>query len=204
MEASGEAEYAAFEEKVKRTVYIDNLSPQVTEAVLKTALNQFGNVVSVQFIPNYMEPKSIPRVALVEMENSKQASQIVSEMANFPFMMSGMPRPVRACAAEREMFDDRPRKPGRKIHCRWSGPQEPDFEVAKKIKHLVRKHTSEASFLLKQQLAEEEKLANQQAETLKANHKKYELIDNVLGDGTAKRLGRHYNMNVTNMSVTDA
>ncbi|CAL5439946.1 unnamed protein product [Camellia sinensis] len=45
---SAEAEYAAFEEKVRRTVSIDNLSPQVTEAVLKTALNQSGNVDKVQ------------------------------------------------------------------------------------------------------------------------------------------------------------
>lgn len=149
MEPSAEAEYAAFEEKVKRTVYIDNLSPQVTESVLKTALNQFGNVTNAEFIPNYMEPASIPLAALVEMENSKQARQIISEMANFPFMMSGMPRPVRARAAEAEMFDERPRKPGRRIQCRWLSPEDPDFEVAKKIKNLTRKHATESSFLLK-------------------------------------------------------
>lgn len=149
MESSAEAEYAAFEEKVKRTVYVDNLSPQVTEAVVKTALDQFGNVTNVQFIPNYIGPKNIPCAALVEMENSKQARQIISEIANFPFMMSGMPRPVRACAAEIEMFDDRPRKPGRKIQCRWLDPEDPDFEVAKKIKNLIGKHASEASYLLK-------------------------------------------------------
>lgn len=149
MESSAEAEYAAFEEKVKRTVYIDNLSHQVTEPVLKTALNQFGNVTNVEFIPNYMEPKTIPLTALVEMENSKQAKQIVSEMSNFPFMMSGMPRPVRARDAEPEMFDERPRKPGRKIQFCWLSPKDPDYEVAKKIKNLTRKHASESSFLLK-------------------------------------------------------
>ncbi|CAL5394989.1 unnamed protein product [Camellia sinensis] len=191
---SEEAEYAAFEEKVRRNVYIDNLSPQVTEAVLRTALNQFGNVEKVQFIPNYTEPRSIPRCALVEMENSKQAKQIVSEMGNFPFMMSGMPRPVRARAAEMEMFDDHPRKPGRKIKFRWLDPQDPDFKVAKELKLLTRKHAAESSFVLKVQLAQEEKLANQQAETLKANYEKYELIEGVLNDGSANRLARHYNM----------
>ncbi|CAK9174556.1 unnamed protein product [Ilex paraguariensis] len=195
MESSAEAEYAAFEEKVRRTVYVDSLSPLVTEAVLKTALNQFGNVCSVQFIPNYTDSKNIPRAALVEMENMKQAKQIVEEMANFPFMMSGMPRPVRARAAEVEMFDERPRKPGRRIQCCWLDRTDPAFEVAKKIKHLVRKHASEASFLLKSQLAEEEKLANQQSETLKANYKKHELIEGVLTDGTANRLARRYNIN---------
>lgn len=196
MESSAEAEYAAFEEKVKRTVYVDNLSPQVTEAVVKTALDQFGNVTNVQFIPNYIGPKNIPCAALVEMENSKQASQIISEIANFPFMMSGMPRPVRACAAEIEMFDDRPRKPGRKLQCRWLDPKDPDFEVAKKIKDLIGKHASEASYLLKTQLGLEEKLASRQAESLKANYKKFELIDKVLADGTAKKLGSCYNINV--------
>ncbi|KAL7251128.1 hypothetical protein ACSBR1_013040 [Camellia fascicularis] len=191
---SEEVEYAAFEEKVRRNVYIDNLSPQVTEAVLRTALNQFGNVEKVQFIPNYTEPRNIPRCALVEMENSKQAKQIVSEMGNFPFMMSGMPRPVRACAAEMEMFDDHPRKPGRKIKFHWLDPQDPDFKVAKELKLLTRKHAAESSFALKVQLAQEEKLANKQAETLKANYEKYELIEGVLNDGSANRLARHYNM----------
>ncbi|KAM7479644.1 hypothetical protein LguiA_027857 [Lonicera macranthoides] len=197
MDPAAEEEYVAFEKKVKRTVYIDNLSPKVTEAVLESALNQFGNVKNVQFIPNYLEPKSMPRAALVEMEKDKQVSHVIEELANYPFMMSGMPRPVRACAAEMEMFDDRPKRPGRRIQCHWLDPKDPDFEVAQKIKRLVRKHSSEASYLLKQQLAEEEKLSNQQAETLKTNYKKYELIDNIIGDGTARRLAQHYNMNIT-------
>ncbi|MFS8025845.1 putative nucleotide-binding alpha-beta plait domain superfamily, RNA-binding domain superfamily [Helianthus anomalus] len=46
-------EYVAFEEKVKKTIYIDNLSPQVTKAVLESAINQFGNVKDVQFVPTY-------------------------------------------------------------------------------------------------------------------------------------------------------
>lgn len=148
MSSTEEAEYAAFEDKVKRTVYVDNLSPQVTESVLTTALNQFGNVQNVQFIPNYTEPKNMPRCALVEMENVKQAKQIISEMSNFPFMMSGMPRPVRARDAEIGMFDNRPRNPGRRIICRWLDPQDPDFRVAKKLTNLVKKHNEEAAFLL--------------------------------------------------------
>jgi len=194
MSSTEEAEYAAFEEKVKRTVYIDNLSPQATESVLKTALNQFGNVQNVQFIPNYTEPKNMPRCALVEMESVKQAKQIISEINNFPFMISGMPRPVRARDAEMEMFDDRPRKPGRRIICRWLDPQDPDFQVAKKVKSLVRKHNEEAAFFLKLQLEKEEKLAEQQAEILKANHKKYQLMDGVTVDGSANKLARLYGM----------
>ncbi|KAJ4723426.1 RNA-binding family protein isoform 1 [Melia azedarach] len=194
MESSTEAEYAAFLEKVRRTVYLDNLSPQVTESVLKTALSQFGTVKNVQFIPSYTESKNIQQFALVEMDNSNQAKAIISSMGEFPFMMSGMPRSVRARAAEVEMFDDRPIKPGRKIQCRWLDPDDPDFEVAQKLKHVVRKHTAEASFVLKQQLDQEEMLAKQQADSLKQNYKKYELLDSIMADGTANRLARHYDI----------
>nr|XP_027126896.1 uncharacterized protein LOC113743036 isoform X2 [Coffea arabica] len=191
MAASAE-EYAAFEERVRRTVYMDNLSPQVTENVLKAALDQFVNVVNVQFIPNYINPQSLPRAALVEMETLNQASAIIAEIADSPFMVLGMPRPVRACAAEVEMFDSRPKKPGRKITYKWLDHEDPDFEVARKIKVLTRKHAAETEFLLNHQLKEEENLANQQLETLKAHYKKYELIDGVLSDNTAKKLADRY------------
>ncbi|PON64020.1 Splicing factor-like protein [Parasponia andersonii] len=187
-------EYAAFEERVRRTVYVDNLSPLVTEAVLRTALDQFGTVKSVQVIPNYIVPGNIPRCALVEMENSKEAKAVVSEITQLPFMISGMPRPVRARPAEVEMFDDRPRKPDRKILCRWLEPSDPDFEVAKRLKHLCREHSRETEFLIKRQLQEEEKLAKKQADELKTHYKKHELIEGVMSDGTAQRLGRRYNL----------
>ena len=49
-----------------------------------------------------------------------------------------------------------------------------------------------AGSFLQQQLAEEEKLHNQQNETLKANYRKYELIDGAQGDGTIKLLAARY------------
>ncbi|GLT69299.1 hypothetical protein SLA2020_414590 [Shorea laevis] len=194
--SAAQADYAAFEEKVKRTVYLDNLSPKVTEAVVKMALNQFGTVKSVQFIQNYMEPRNIPQFALVEMENSRQAKAVVSEISQFPFMMSGMPRPVRARPAEVEMFDGHPIKPGRRIQCRWLEASDPDFKIATEIKRLTWKHAAEVAFLLKQQLQEEEKLARQQQDKLKGHHKKYEMIDSIMTDGTARRLARRYNMHI--------
>ncbi|XP_057804579.1 uncharacterized protein LOC131019958 isoform X6 [Salvia miltiorrhiza] len=130
---------------------------------------------SVQFISIYLESKNAPQAALVEMENPKQASSIITEMGSYPFMILGMPRPIRASAARLEMFDDRPRKPGRKILCRWLDPKEPEFQ---------------------EQRAEEEKLASQQSETLLAQYKKYDLLQAVFEDGSAKRLGRHYEMPV--------
>lgn len=194
--SAAQADYAAFEEKVKRTVYLDNLSPKVTEAVVKMALNQFGTVKSVQFIQNYVEPRNIPQFALVEMENSRQAKAVVSEISQFPFMMSGMPRPVRARPAEVEMFDGHPIKPGRRIQCRWLEASDPDFKIATEIKRLTWKHAAEVAFLLKQQLQEEEKLARQQQDKLKGHYKKYEMIDSIMTDGTARRLARRYNMHI--------
>ncbi|XP_073126686.1 ASI1-immunoprecipitated protein 1 [Henckelia pumila] len=186
--------YASFLEKVRRTMYIDNMSPGATETVVKAAFDQFGEVLSVHFIPNYLQPKNFPKAALVEMKNPKQAEEIIGAMEVYPFMILGMPRPVRARPAKLEMFDDRPRKPGRRILCRWIDPKDPNFEVAQKIKKLVKTHAAEASFLLMEQLKEEEKLAAQQNETLKANFRKYELIDGVHEDGTATQLARYYNM----------
>ncbi|XP_059295740.1 uncharacterized protein LOC132049094 [Lycium ferocissimum] len=189
-------EYAAFLKKVNRTIYIDNLSPVATESVVKAALDQFGNVIQVKFIPNYLEPKNIGQAALVELENPEQAKTIVSEISNSSFMVCGMPRPVKAQAAEAEMFDDRPRKPGRKIVCKWLDSSDPDFEVAKKIKLKIRKQAEEAKFLLKQQLEEEENLAKKQTEILNASYKKFELIDTVVGNRVADRLAERYRVRV--------
>ncbi|OAY28478.1 hypothetical protein MANES_15G070000v8 [Manihot esculenta] len=199
MESTAEAKYAAFEEKVKRTIFLYNLSPQVTKAVLRKALDQFGTVVSVSFIPNYLESRNFT-CALVEMEDSVKANKVISSISQCPFMVAGMPRPVRARQAEVEMFDDRPVKPGRRVSCNWLNPRDPDFEVAKKLKRLTRKHAAEASFLLKHQVGREEKLHKQQAETLRANFKKYETIAGVLSDRTAQKLAGHYGMRVSDDS----
>ncbi|XP_021980459.1 uncharacterized protein LOC110876600 isoform X1 [Helianthus annuus] len=184
-------EYVAFEEKVKKTIYIDNLSPQVTKAVLENAINQFGNVKDVQFIPTYFASCGVC-AALVEMESAKQAEEIICEMGDSPLMISGMPRPVRAQKAQVEMFEDRPKKHQRTIVCRWMDPSHRNFELARKIKDLTKKHAAEVQYIMKLQLEEEEKLHKQQSETLKTNYKKYELIDGVQADGNVNRLKAEY------------
>ncbi|XP_059309897.1 uncharacterized protein LOC132061031 [Lycium ferocissimum] len=192
-------EYAAFEDKVKRTVYIDNLSPLAKESVVKAALDQFGNVIQVKIIRTYLELKSMGRAALVEMQNADEAKTIISEICNSPFMISGMPRPVRARSAVVEMFDDRPRKPGRRMMCCWLESSDPDFEVAMKMKRIVRCHAKEANFLLKRQLEEEEKLAKEQSESLNTIYNKYELVQHVCNSGTATRLSKHYKMRIADV-----
>ncbi|XP_051114301.1 uncharacterized protein LOC127239950 isoform X2 [Andrographis paniculata] len=190
---SDEEEYAEFIKKVRRTVYIDNISPKVTESVMKAAFNQFGNVIEVQFIPPFMQPSGAPQAVLLEMENRKQAVQIVEGLQSCPFMIAGMPRPVRAKAAEVTMFDDRPRKPGMTIKCRWLHRKDPNFETSQKIKALVIKHSKEASFVL--EVVEEERLDKLQAETLGIQCKKLDLIERICTDGSVSHLSRQYGSN---------
>ncbi|KAL8193378.1 hypothetical protein R6Q57_026513 [Mikania cordata] len=191
MGTSAEKEYAAFEEKVKRTIYVDNLSHQVTKSVLENAFNQFGNVTNIQFIPNYFISCNV-YAALVEMESTKQAEEIIGEMNDSPFMISGMPRPVRAQKAKAGMFEDRPKRVQREIRCHWMDPNHQNFEVANNIKQLTKKHAVEATYMMELQLEKEEKLHQQQSDTLKANYRKYELIDSAQADGTVKRLATRY------------
>lgn len=193
---SSTEEYTAFEQKVSRTVYIDNLSPHVTESVIRTALDQFAIVKNVKFLPNYTGPSNLPQCALVEVDSAKKAEDIISMIRQYPFMMSGMPRPVRAQHAVIEMFDDRPIKPNRNITARWLEPSDPDFEVAKDLKNLTRKHAAEIEFMHKLQLEEEEKLAKQQQDTLEVHYKKFKMIDGIMADKTALRLARKYNLNI--------
>ncbi|KAK1295470.1 hypothetical protein QJS10_CPA16g00552 [Acorus calamus] len=102
-----EKECAEFEAKVKRTVFVDNLSPQVT----------------------------------------KKARSVIEDMRNLPFMICGLPGPIRVQKAKAEMFGDRPRVPDRKIPFQWIGPNDTDFEVAQEMKRLVKRQTTEASLL---------------------------------------------------------
>ncbi|XP_071735167.1 ASI1-immunoprecipitated protein 1-like [Rutidosis leptorrhynchoides] len=191
MEQSLKDAIASFEEKVERTIYIDNLSPQVTKSVLETAFGQFGTVTNVQFMPTHFASCCV-YAALVEMQSVKQAVDIVGEVNDSPFMISGMPRPVRAKKACAEMFGDRPQKRDKPIVCSWMDPSDPKFEAAKKFKELTKRHAAEAAFLMEQQLADEEKLHKQQNETLKANYRKYDLIDGAQGNGTIKNLQDYY------------
>jgi hypothetical protein len=142
-------EYKEFEEKVKRTVYIDNLSPLATDAVIRMALSQFGNVKNVNFVTNYTVPFDIPRSALVEMETEKDAEHVVNMLDEFPFMMCGMPRPVRAKRAAEEMFNDRPWKPDRKLEFCWVGPTDPDCQNVRKFKIMSKRHEVENLSLIK-------------------------------------------------------
>ncbi|KAJ4825696.1 hypothetical protein Tsubulata_001189 [Turnera subulata] len=160
---------------------------------MRTALEQFGTVKNVEFIQDYLVP-NLPGCALVEMESSKAAESVVSTITGCPFMISGMPRPVRAFLAKPGMFDDRPPMPGRRVTLQWLKPGDPGFEAAKKMKRLVEKHTAQEMKLHKMDAELEENLSKKQAEVLKSVHKKYDSLDGVATDGSARRLAKYYNM----------
>ncbi|OEL33839.1 hypothetical protein BAE44_0005144 [Dichanthelium oligosanthes] len=187
--------YKEFEEKVKRTIYLDNLSLLATDAVIMMALNQFGNVRNVNFLTNYTVPFDIPQSAFVEMETEKDAESVVTMLDEFPFMVSGMPRPVRAKRATAEMFNDRPLKPGRKLEFCWVGPTDPDCHDVRKFKLMSKRHEVENLALIKNQLQEEALLAKHQQDNLNCNYRKLESIDSVILSGWVNHLTRIYNLN---------
>ncbi|XP_040381814.1 uncharacterized protein LOC102720619 [Oryza brachyantha] len=189
-------QYQEFEDKVKRTVYLDYFSHQATETVIKTALSQFGTVREINFLVNYTIPFSIPQSALVIMETEKDAVAVVNMLNEFPFMMSGMPRPVRAVRATSEMFNDRPRKPGTKLEFRWVGSTDADYHIVKKLKLMSRRHELENLALVKHELEEEHFLAKHQEEILNCNQRKLETVDSIMLSGKFNRLSHIYSVSV--------
>ncbi|XP_062227239.1 ASI1-immunoprecipitated protein 1-like [Phragmites australis] len=189
-------DYADFEEKVKRTIYIDQLSPQVTSPVIKAALAQCANVVNVEFIVNYTIPYDIPCAVLVELDDEMQAKAAVELMNDFPFIIGGMPRPVRATYAKPEMFRDRPPRPGIKKEFCWVKQGDDEHETMKKLKNLAKRQEAENMALVKTQLEEEKELAKQQQELLDGNCKKYDMLDTVIQNGTIKNLAHRYGVNL--------
>uniref|UniRef100_A0A0D9WBH9 RRM domain-containing protein n=1 Tax=Leersia perrieri TaxID=77586 RepID=A0A0D9WBH9_9ORYZ len=189
--------YADFEKKVKRTIYIDHLSPQVTSSVIKAALAQCANVVDVEFIFNHTIPYDIPSAALVELDDEIQAKAALDLMNDFPFIIGGMPRPVRGTCAKPEMFRERPPCPGMKKEFRWVKQEDGvEYEGMKKLKILAKRQEVENMALIKNQLEEEKELAKQQQESLDGNYKKYDMLENVIQNGDMKSLAQHYGVSV--------
>jgi len=60
----------------------------------------------------------------------------------------------------------------------------------------VEKDSNHFVFTSQHTLAEEEKLAKQQAITLEANYKKYEMTEQIQKDGSIARLASHYGINM--------
>ncbi|XP_010240658.2 uncharacterized protein LOC100834153 isoform X1 [Brachypodium distachyon] len=190
-------DYADFDARVKRTIYIDHLSPLVTKEVIKAALAQCANVVSSEFIVNYTIPYDIPSAALVELDDESQAKAAVDLMNDFPFIIGGMPRPVRATYAKPEMFRDRPLRPGLKMEFRWVKQGDPEYDGMNKLKILAKRQDAENMALIKNNLEEEQELAKQQQETLDGNYKKYDMLETIMQSGNIQNLAQHYKVNLS-------
>lgn len=110
-----------------------------------------GRVETVEFLPNQVFPfENLAQAALVEMESEKKAQAVVETLTDFPFMLSGMPRPVRAKRAWLELFPDRPTRPGKKpIEFRWVEPRDPDSDNIKKLELMAKRHQAERIALIK-------------------------------------------------------
>lgn len=190
-------DYADFEKKVKRTIYIDHLSPQVKESAIKAALAQCANVVHVEFIVNYTIPyKDIASAALVELDDDVQAKAAVELMNDFPFIIGGMPRPVKAIHAKAEMFRDRPPCPGlRKDFC-WVKQGDKDYEAMQKLKNLAKRQESENMALIQKILKDEKELATRQQEVLDGNCKKYDMLETLVQKGDITNLAQQYGVNL--------
>lgn len=106
---------------------------------------------NVDFLPNeVMQFANLAQAALVEMESEKEANAVVATLNDFPFMISGMPRPVRAKAAWPELFPNRPTGPGKKpIKFRWVNPLDPDSDNIKKLELMAKRHQAERIALIK-------------------------------------------------------
>ncbi|KAI5081459.1 hypothetical protein GOP47_0004642 [Adiantum capillus-veneris] len=190
------SEYQKFEEKVKRCLMLEDVTPQATIPMVQTALGQFGTVVSIDIINDPLDPKHAAKRVIVEMKTPREASHAVKEIREHPFMIKGVPRPVRALHAVATMFPDRPQKPssGTKRTCEWVKPGDPEWEKYNEFKQLAKKHAQELTYLMEVIRKEEEKLAQEQEEKVRENVKKLDEIHLCVKDRVVHRLSRYYGM----------
>ncbi|CAI7831572.1 unnamed protein product [Closterium sp. NIES-53] len=102
--AEGERE-ATFEERVARSILVDELCAAVTPAALQSALGQFGTVRSVQMVPNLLHPRRSSGCAIVELHSRHLALKMMADISESILIVGAGPRPVRAFKARADMFD---------------------------------------------------------------------------------------------------
>lgn len=194
LSANAVSEYQKFEEKMKRCLMIEDVTPQANNALILTALGQFGTVVSIDIISDPLASKHAAKRVIVEMRTAREAAHALKEIQEHVFMIKGVPRPVRALAAVPTMFPDRPQKPNsnNKRTCEWVKPGDPDWDRYNESKQLAKRHAQETAFLMELMRKEEEKLAEEQEVKVKENLKKLDDIYNCIRDRVIQRLSRHY------------
>ncbi|KAJ7538936.1 hypothetical protein O6H91_11G089800 [Diphasiastrum complanatum] len=182
-----------FKNKVKCSVFLYDLAPTVSKAVVLTALGQFGNVVDVEIIKNYLDPKQAPVRALVEMETPAQARSVLNQMKDFLFMMGGMPRPVKAIPATEALLSDCPLPKKRlKLEPRILKKTDPGGALAFEWRDLAQRHLAEVELLTKCQKEAEEKLATEQEEQLSVYYKALKRVYDAYDSGAVQKMRDSY------------
>eukprot|EP00249_Psilotum_nudum_P002994 c16320_g1_i2 orf=213-719(-) len=167
--------------------------------MILTALEQFGDVLSVDILSNPLDEKFAPKRAIVEMKDQRQASYAIKEIKEHPFMIRGVPRPVTARPAYASLFHDRPRKYRKsKINFRWVEADDPDRPLFMELKRLAKRHAAETVYLTQELRKEEEKRAREQEEKVKENIKKLDEISSCVKDNTIHRLSKYYGIKYDN------
>eukprot|EP00245_Coleochaete_scutata_P007128 TRINITY_DN22227_c0_g1_i1.p1 TRINITY_DN22227_c0_g1~~TRINITY_DN22227_c0_g1_i1.p1 ORF type:complete len:196 (-),score=64.46 TRINITY_DN22227_c0_g1_i1:600-1187(-) len=163
----------AFQEQLKRTVYIDNLSHNIMESVLQKAVEQFGTVVSIKICKDERDSRRSLGCALVEVEHPEQAEHIVTTLDKWLFMLGGMPRPVRVSPAVPEMLD-RSLDVQVQVECPALHPRLQDRrgDLLKKLTELADEHAKEKANLEEAKQREEEELHAKQEETYRQDYQK--------------------------------
>ncbi|CAI5974833.1 unnamed protein product [Closterium sp. NIES-64] len=91
--AEGERE-ATFEERVARSILVDELCGAVTPAALQSALGQFGTVRSVQMVPNLLHPRRSSGCAIVELHSRHLALKMLADISESILIVGAGPRPA--------------------------------------------------------------------------------------------------------------
>ncbi|GBG60867.1 hypothetical protein CBR_g15988 [Chara braunii] len=94
-----------FDQKVRRTVFLDEIAPQVTVPIMQSALSQFGKVASIKLLHHPLSALVPQGCALIEFSNEEQAMRVAATTRKNLLMVGGMPRPVRVRMASKYMFD---------------------------------------------------------------------------------------------------
>lgn len=182
-----------FEVQLRKTVFIDNLSPAVSIDVLKSALSQFGGIVSASLLFHELDVKKRTTASLAEMETREQAENVVGEFEEKLFMLGGLPRPVRASFASREQFPERPIKK-RRIKPKLVEHDSKEGRLALKRQKLAQRHSAEFDALEKIHQEERVALGTSQLEEFEVESEKLILIKKFEHHPAHRRIREKYEM----------
>ncbi|GJP45396.1 hypothetical protein CLOM_g4792 [Closterium sp. NIES-68] len=202
---------ASFAERVARSIFVDELCPAVTPAVLQSALGQFGAVRSVQLVPNLLLPRRSSGCAIVELHSRDVAAKMLADLSESLLIVGAGPRPVRACKARADMFDgafvfpsalhaaalSQP-APAAASAAAWHGapcssaPALPGFRRARRWKEVAGRQAEEMKMLAEHVAWEKQQVGERQRVRIEEDLRRLTLIDHAMAPNGAIAHLRHY------------